>query len=136
MEQITITEDKLLQLIELYNNAVYDHKQAQKNLEAVYEKTRNNPEPIAPSIDEYNAFQKFITKVKADQEQYKQAVNQHETFIKNSRLEIMRSLPANKWLKVGKYYVGRRTNDWPSSDGELHIQTSKPTTELTHQIVN
>lgn len=136
MELITITEEKMLQLIELYNNASYEYGKSTKELEAVKIKTAENKEPIAPTIDEFNNYQKLFKRLSAELLTYQQSVSEAETITRNAKQELLKNLPGNKWLKVGKYYVGKRTNDWSGADSELLIKKEKPTIELTHQIIN
>lgn len=136
MDQITITEAKMLQLIELVNNAEYNLAAVKKEFNKFIEMKDKNPEPFAPSIDQLNAYLKIKKSADAGIENYQKEVANNDTILKNARMELMRALPKNKWLKVGKYYVGHQTDNWPSSDGTLFIKTEKPTAELFHLTVN
>lgn len=133
---ITISEEKMLQLIELYNNATYEFSKSSKEFKANSSKIAENIEPFAPSIEEFNKYEELIRILSSQNLIFERKTREAETIFKNAKNELLKSLPANKWLKIGKYYVGKRTSDWPGDIGEVVIKKEKPDYQLKHQIIN
>lgn len=136
MNTITVDEAKMLALIQLYSNSQYDLNQANAKMVDLQNKINANVEPFAPSIDQFNKWQQNLDKFSVQYSELKKVVQDKNTLLRVSTDNLRNALPPNKWIRIGEYYIGKRTCDWPDSPAEIMLQKHKPSIELQHQIIN
>lgn len=98
--------------------------------------------PIAATLDEFDNYKKLkaeydgVVNLKGTD---KKDLEKHRDEIK---LEIIKSLPAsNTWFLMdeNKIAIGHRSDDWPSSHGDLLIVKNpiiEDLKEINHQVIN
>jgi hypothetical protein len=97
--------------------------------------------PEEPQIFEsLTAYDKFRMDRSRILHENTKLVNKYKSYGEKSdeiKRVIIQMIPSNKWIKTKHGYVGHETNDWPSSDGDFHIERLdaklKP---LRHRIIS